>query len=171
MWICFSVSLNIHSSSLLACDYLECVWFSLPFLLLTPFRCFVLSLLMFLQNNKGKDRLKYLLQQTEIFAHFAKGSQSESDKKPRGRLHHTHLLNMSWSFYEQECQCQLFLMVTWLILDFTFIICFSEARSFGQHIYCQHLDLNEIYIAYSYSWCTWLYQNVCIINFSHPLVI
>ncbi|CAL9116371.1 unnamed protein product [Musa acuminata var. zebrina] len=39
-------------------------------------------------NNKGKDRLKYLLQQTEIFAHFAKGSQSESDKKPRGRGRH-----------------------------------------------------------------------------------
>uniref|UniRef100_A0A804N3H0 ISWI chromatin-remodeling complex ATPase CHR11 n=1 Tax=Zea mays TaxID=4577 RepID=A0A804N3H0_MAIZE len=35
-------------------------------------------------NNKGKGRLKYLLQQTEIFAHFAKGSQS-NEKKPRGR--------------------------------------------------------------------------------------
>ncbi|KAG6487777.1 hypothetical protein ZIOFF_056381 [Zingiber officinale] len=36
-------------------------------------------------NNKGKGRLKYLLQQTEIFAHFAKGAQSASEKKPRGR--------------------------------------------------------------------------------------
>ncbi|MQL79987.1 hypothetical protein Taro_012432 [Colocasia esculenta] len=36
-------------------------------------------------NNKGKGRLKYLLQQTEIFAHFAKGAQSASDKKPKGR--------------------------------------------------------------------------------------
>ncbi|RLM92557.1 putative chromatin-remodeling complex ATPase chain [Panicum miliaceum] len=38
-------------------------------------------------NNKGKGRLKYLLQQTEIFAHFAKGSQSK-EKKPRGRGRH-----------------------------------------------------------------------------------
>ncbi|XP_064934683.1 ISWI chromatin-remodeling complex ATPase CHR11-like [Musa acuminata AAA Group] len=39
-------------------------------------------------NNKGKGRLKYLLQQTEIFAHFAKGAQSASEKKPRGRGRH-----------------------------------------------------------------------------------
>ncbi|XP_020113773.1 probable chromatin-remodeling complex ATPase chain isoform X1 [Ananas comosus] len=39
-------------------------------------------------NNKGKGRLKYLLQQTEIFAHFAKGSQSAEEKKPRGRGRH-----------------------------------------------------------------------------------
>ncbi|CAN6467685.1 unnamed protein product [Victoria cruziana] len=39
-------------------------------------------------NNRGKGRLKYLLQQTEIFAHFAKGSQSESEKKPKGRGRH-----------------------------------------------------------------------------------
>ncbi|KAF8401535.1 hypothetical protein HHK36_012477 [Tetracentron sinense] len=39
-------------------------------------------------NNKGKGRLKYLLQQTEIFAHFAKGDQSTSQKKPRGRGRH-----------------------------------------------------------------------------------
>ncbi|CAD6231362.1 unnamed protein product [Miscanthus lutarioriparius] len=38
-------------------------------------------------NNKGRGRLKYLLQQTEIFAHFAKGSQS-NEKKPRGRGRH-----------------------------------------------------------------------------------
>ncbi|GJN31896.1 hypothetical protein PR202_gb20351 [Eleusine coracana subsp. coracana] len=38
-------------------------------------------------NNKGKGRLKYLLQQTEIFAHFAKGSESK-EKKPRGRGRH-----------------------------------------------------------------------------------
>jgi SWI/SNF-related matrix-associated actin-dependent regulator of chromatin subfamily A member 5 len=39
-------------------------------------------------KNKGKGRLKYLLQQTEIFAHFAKGSQSASEKRPRGRGRH-----------------------------------------------------------------------------------
>ena len=38
-----------------------------------------------MQNNKGKGRLKYLLQQTELFAHFAKGDQSSSQKKSRGR--------------------------------------------------------------------------------------
>ncbi|PNT71811.1 hypothetical protein BRADI_2g35740v3 [Brachypodium distachyon] len=38
-------------------------------------------------NKKGKGRLKYLLQQTEIFAHFAKGSQS-AEKKTRGRGRH-----------------------------------------------------------------------------------
>ncbi|CAM0881249.1 unnamed protein product [Alopecurus aequalis] len=38
-------------------------------------------------NTKGKGRLKYLLQQTEIFAHFAKGSQSK-EKKSRGRGRH-----------------------------------------------------------------------------------
>lgn len=37
------------------------------------------------QNNKGKGRLKYLLKQTEIFSHFAKGAQSESKKKSKGR--------------------------------------------------------------------------------------
>ncbi|XP_068660734.1 ISWI chromatin-remodeling complex ATPase CHR11-like [Aristolochia californica] len=39
-------------------------------------------------NNRGKGRLKYLLQQTEIFSHFAKGSQAASEKKPRGRGRH-----------------------------------------------------------------------------------
>ncbi|CAA6663463.1 unnamed protein product [Spirodela intermedia] len=39
-------------------------------------------------NNKGKGRLKYLLQQTEIFAHFAKGAQAAADKKPKGRGRH-----------------------------------------------------------------------------------
>ncbi|KAK7387869.1 hypothetical protein VNO78_22665 [Psophocarpus tetragonolobus] len=38
-------------------------------------------------NNKGKGRLKYLLQQTELFAHFAKGDQS-SQKKAKGRGRH-----------------------------------------------------------------------------------
>ncbi|XP_028751637.1 ISWI chromatin-remodeling complex ATPase CHR11 isoform X1 [Neltuma alba] len=38
-------------------------------------------------NNKGKGRLKYLLQQTELFAHFAKGDQS-SQKKSKGRGRH-----------------------------------------------------------------------------------
>lgn len=39
-------------------------------------------------NNKGKGRLKYLLQQTEIFAHFAKGDQSASQKRAKGRGRH-----------------------------------------------------------------------------------
>ncbi|KAL9232883.1 hypothetical protein vseg_007945 [Gypsophila vaccaria] len=39
-------------------------------------------------NNKGKGRLKYLLQQTEIFAHFAKGEHSEAQKKAKGRGRH-----------------------------------------------------------------------------------
>ncbi|KAL5712864.1 hypothetical protein ACHQM5_014988 [Ranunculus cassubicifolius] len=40
-------------------------------------------------NQKGKGRLKYLLEQTEIFAHFAKGSESASQKKkPKGRGRH-----------------------------------------------------------------------------------
>jgi len=37
-----------------------------------------------MQNNRGKGRLKYLLQQTELFAHFAKGDQTSSQKS-RGR--------------------------------------------------------------------------------------
>ncbi|KMS95388.1 hypothetical protein BVRB_008810 [Beta vulgaris subsp. vulgaris] len=37
-------------------------------------------------NNKGKGHLKYLLYQTEIFAHFGKGEHSASQKaKGRGR--------------------------------------------------------------------------------------
>ncbi|KAK7331335.1 hypothetical protein VNO77_25557 [Canavalia gladiata] len=39
-------------------------------------------------NNRGKGRLKYLLQQTELFAHFAKGDQSSSQKKSKGRGRH-----------------------------------------------------------------------------------
>ncbi|OVA15033.1 SNF2-related [Macleaya cordata] len=39
-------------------------------------------------KNKGKGRLQYLLQQTEIFAHFAKGNQAAKQKKPRGRGRH-----------------------------------------------------------------------------------
>lgn len=37
------------------------------------------------QNKKGKGRLTYLLQQTELFAHFAKGNQSASQKKAKGK--------------------------------------------------------------------------------------
>lgn len=36
-------------------------------------------------NNKAKGRLKFLLQQTEIFAHFAQGADAAKEKKPRGR--------------------------------------------------------------------------------------
>ncbi|TQE02711.1 hypothetical protein C1H46_011684 [Malus baccata] len=39
-------------------------------------------------NNKGKGRLKYLLQQTELFAHFAKGDPSASQKKVKGKGRH-----------------------------------------------------------------------------------
>ncbi|WJX90563.1 hypothetical protein P8452_72446 [Trifolium repens] len=39
-------------------------------------------------NTKGKGRLKYLLQQTELFAHFAKSDQSSSQKKTKGRGRH-----------------------------------------------------------------------------------
>ncbi|GMJ14062.1 chromatin-remodeling protein 11 [Hibiscus trionum] len=39
-------------------------------------------------NNKGKGRLKYLLQQTELFAHFSKTDQSSSQKKVKGRGRH-----------------------------------------------------------------------------------
>ncbi|KDP40014.1 hypothetical protein JCGZ_02012 [Jatropha curcas] len=43
-------------------------------------------------NNKGKGRLKYLLQQTELFAHFAKPDQSTSQKKAKGRGRHASKL-------------------------------------------------------------------------------
>ncbi|KAL1197798.1 ISWI chromatin-remodeling complex ATPase CHR17 [Cardamine amara subsp. amara] len=43
-------------------------------------------------NNKGKGRLKYLLQQTELFAHFAKGDPSPSQKKGKGRGRHASKL-------------------------------------------------------------------------------
>ncbi|EPS60728.1 hypothetical protein M569_14074, partial [Genlisea aurea] len=39
-------------------------------------------------RNKGKGRLNYLLQQTELFSHFAKGDQSASKKKEKGRGRH-----------------------------------------------------------------------------------
>ncbi|KAF5752224.1 putative chromatin-remodeling complex ATPase chain-like [Tripterygium wilfordii] len=43
-------------------------------------------------NNKGKGRLKFLLQQTELFAHFAKGDPSTSQKKTKGRGRHASKL-------------------------------------------------------------------------------
>ncbi|KAH9765694.1 ISWI chromatin-remodeling complex ATPase CHR17 [Citrus sinensis] len=43
-------------------------------------------------NNRGKGRLKYLLQQTELFSHFAKGDQSASQKKAKGRGRHASKL-------------------------------------------------------------------------------
>ncbi|XP_058758565.1 ISWI chromatin-remodeling complex ATPase CHR11-like [Vicia villosa] len=39
-------------------------------------------------NTKGKGRLKYLLQQTELFAHFAKSEEASSQKKTKGRGRH-----------------------------------------------------------------------------------
>ncbi|XVF66272.1 hypothetical protein PTKIN_Ptkin10aG0021700 [Pterospermum kingtungense] len=51
-------------------------------------------------NNKGKGRLKYLLQQTELFAHFAKGAQSSSQKvKGRGR----HASKVTEEEEDEEC--------------------------------------------------------------------
>uniref|UniRef100_A0A5B6YW13 Putative chromatin-remodeling complex ATPase chain isoform X1 n=1 Tax=Davidia involucrata TaxID=16924 RepID=A0A5B6YW13_DAVIN len=52
-------------------------------------------------NNKGKGRLKYLLQQTEIFAHFAKGDQSASQKKSKGRGRHAS--KMTEEEEDEEC--------------------------------------------------------------------
>ncbi|EEF45493.1 ISWI chromatin-remodeling complex ATPase CHR11 [Ricinus communis] len=43
-------------------------------------------------NNRGKGRLKYLLQQTELFAHFAKPDQSTLQKKAKGRGRHASKL-------------------------------------------------------------------------------
>ncbi|KAJ8766306.1 hypothetical protein K2173_022365 [Erythroxylum novogranatense] len=43
-------------------------------------------------NNRGKGRLKYLLQQTELFAHFAKPEHSTSQKKGKGRGRHASKL-------------------------------------------------------------------------------
>ncbi|KAL7178088.1 hypothetical protein ACSBR2_031275 [Camellia fascicularis] len=52
-------------------------------------------------NNKGKGRLNYLLQQTEIFAHFAKGDQSASQKKSKGRGRHASKLTEEEE--DEEC--------------------------------------------------------------------
>ncbi|XAR57121.1 Calcium/calmodulin-dependent protein kinase [Bertholletia excelsa] len=52
-------------------------------------------------NNKGKGRLKYLLQQTEIFAHFAKGDQSAPLKKVKGRGRHASKLTEEEE--DEEC--------------------------------------------------------------------
>ncbi|KAA8548508.1 hypothetical protein F0562_000225 [Nyssa sinensis] len=52
-------------------------------------------------NNKGKGRLKYLLQQTEIFAHFAKGEHSSSLKKSKGRGRHASKLTEEEE--DEEC--------------------------------------------------------------------
>ncbi|KAL2244125.1 UNVERIFIED_CONTAM: putative chromatin-remodeling complex ATPase chain [Sesamum indicum] len=43
-------------------------------------------------NKRGKGRLNYLLQQTELFAHFAQGAQSASQKKAKGRGRHASKL-------------------------------------------------------------------------------
>ncbi|XP_020272875.1 ISWI chromatin-remodeling complex ATPase CHR11-like [Asparagus officinalis] len=52
-------------------------------------------------NTKGKGRLQYLLQQTEIFAHFAKGAQSATEKKTRGRGRHSSKLTEEEE--DEEC--------------------------------------------------------------------
>ncbi|CAA7061895.1 unnamed protein product [Microthlaspi erraticum] len=52
-------------------------------------------------NNKGKGRLKYLLQQTELFAHFAKNDPSPSQKKGKGRGRHASKLTEEEE--DEEC--------------------------------------------------------------------
>ncbi|CAN7067800.1 unnamed protein product [Brassica rapa subsp. trilocularis] len=52
-------------------------------------------------NNKGKGRLTYLLQQTELFAHFAKSEPSSSQKKGKGRGRHASKLTEEEE--DQEC--------------------------------------------------------------------
>lgn len=63
-------------------DMVRCICIILWFLGIEESDLFTL-----IQNNKGKGRLKFLLQQTELFAHFAKGdaSSSSSQKKVKGR--------------------------------------------------------------------------------------
>ncbi|XP_047319359.1 ISWI chromatin-remodeling complex ATPase CHR11-like [Impatiens glandulifera] len=51
-------------------------------------------------NNKGKGRLNYLLKQTELFAHFAKGGQS-SQKKTKGRGRHASKMTEE----EEDLEC------------------------------------------------------------------
>ncbi|XP_059632685.1 ISWI chromatin-remodeling complex ATPase CHR11 [Cornus florida] len=51
-------------------------------------------------NNRGKGRFKYLLEQTEIFAHFAKGDQSTYQKKSgKGR----HASKVTEEEEDEEC--------------------------------------------------------------------
>ncbi|KFK26100.1 hypothetical protein AALP_AA8G202800 [Arabis alpina] len=52
-------------------------------------------------NNKGKGRLKYLLQQTELFSHFAKADPSPSQKKGKGRGRHASKLTEEEE--DEEC--------------------------------------------------------------------
>nr|CAD1832635.1 unnamed protein product [Ananas comosus var. bracteatus] len=55
--------------------------------------------------DKGKGQLKYLLQQTEIFAHFAKESQSAEEKKPRGRYFYAiycSIMNLVLSIFRSD---------------------------------------------------------------------
>ncbi|WCJ23541.1 chromatin remodeling factor17 [Euphorbia peplus] len=52
-------------------------------------------------NNKGKGRLNYLLQQTELFAHFAKHDPSASQKKIKGRGRHASKLTEEEE--DEEC--------------------------------------------------------------------
>ncbi|GER50119.1 chromatin-remodeling protein 11 [Striga asiatica] len=52
-------------------------------------------------NNKGKGRLNYLLQQTELFAHFAKGDHSVSQKKDKGKGRHASKLTEEEE--DEEC--------------------------------------------------------------------
>ncbi|KAJ0976197.1 hypothetical protein J5N97_018162 [Dioscorea zingiberensis] len=52
-------------------------------------------------NKKRKGQLKYLLQQTEVFAHFAQGNQAQLEKKPRGRGRHASKLTEEEE--DEEC--------------------------------------------------------------------
>lgn len=73
-----------------------------------------------MQNNRGKGRLKYLLQQTELFAHFAKGDQSSSQKKSRGRyipkIYVNYPMSMSICLLFFLCSCSEFYCI-WHLND------------------------------------------------------
>lgn len=81
--------------------------------LFTSPRHWVSYIVLCMQNNKGKGGLKYLLQQTELFAHFAKSDSSASQKKGKGRcgecsLSRNILWLIIWSFmkyYKHTVSC------------------------------------------------------------------
>ena len=98
-----------------------------------------------MQNNRGKGRLKYLLQQTELFAHFAKGDQSSSQKKSRGRYVPKIFLNYPMAtcplFF--LCSCSEFYCIWHLddIISYTFKVfsfCFHGRKESGFHCKISH---------------------------------
>ncbi|CAI9284788.1 ISWI chromatin-remodeling complex ATPase CHR11 isoform X2 [Lactuca sativa] len=53
-------------------------------------------------NSKGKGRLKFLLQQTELFAHFAKSDASASQKKGKGKERGRHASKLTEEEEDEE---------------------------------------------------------------------